>query len=299
MDYINLYTNFLRRFLSIRRPLKVVFDCSNGTTGSILENLFKDNPLVNFVLINRKPDGHFPAHGPDPLVPGAMDELLRVTVEKKADLGAIFDADGDRVVFADDLGRALDADSAAYILMRSFRPPYVFDVSTGWLPKQSASNFAESRVGHTFIKREMAKIGAEFGAERSGHYYFKDFFYGDSGILAAICMMNFVSNGKLSETMDELPKFYRMPETNFEAGDEKEKNKIMQKILDAYKDGAAKISEIDGLSMEFENGRGRFWFNLRPSNTEPKLRLNMEGRDKAALAKEFARIQKLLSSSEV
>jgi len=305
MDYIKEYANFLRKFLKPirqvrgkpKRKLKVIFDCSNGTTGIIIKNLVSSIQNLEAILINDRPDGNFPAHGPNPLAPGAADQLKKEVLKQKADLGVIFDADGDRVFFADNRGRWVDPNEIAYILMQLFKPPYVIGiVSSRRLKKLSGAKSASggrkvfiSRVGHYFFKKLMREKKASLGLEHSGHYYFQNFFYCDSGILAAIEVINFVSGLKtdLAGWLDGLPPYYRSGEINFEVRD---KEKVLKAIEKKYKNSAGKIFKLDGLTLEFNWA----WLNIRASNTEPLLRLNIEATSKKLLNEKLKEIKKLL-----
>lgn len=304
MNYIKLYTNFLEKFLKPLRqaqgrpPLKVVFDCSNGTTGKILGELFRDPSLrsgqPSVFLINKKPDGRFPAHGPNPMLEGAMNDLSKAVLKNKADLGVIFDADGDRVFFVDDRGKEVINDVPIILLAKNFSGPIVLTINVGILARdlleKSGKKILDSRVGHYFIKQVVRKKKINFAAERSGHYYFKKFFYADSGIFAAIQFINSVSGlkEKLSDWIDELPQYYRSGEINFEIHD---KESAMKRVEKYYSESAPKVSRLDGLTMESKE----WWFNLRPSNTENLIRLNFEARDRKVFEKELENFKKLLS----
>ncbi|MEK7149969.1 MAG: hypothetical protein AAB757_03315 [Patescibacteria group bacterium] len=325
-QYQKEYAGFLEKFLvpqpfgklMARKPLKVVFDCSNGAAGPIIERIMnyelrikkKNKSAIRnpqFIIINSKLDGNFPAHGPNPLVKNAMEQIKKSVLKHKADLGVIFDADGDRAFFIDDKGRFVDPDEIAYLLIWSLKPKkIVYDVRTGWLVRRIMNNelriknkkgktilhnskfiIHESRVGHYFIKKLMREKDIGFGCEQSGHYYFKKFFYADSGILAAIEVINAVSKlpYKFSDFIDLLPRYFRSGELNIKMNYElgiKNYEYLLKQIENKYKNRAIKISRIDGLSIEF----GDFWFNIRPSNTEPLARLNVEAIDKKTLAKQ-------------
>src|SRR3989344_3207106 len=190
MDYIKIYVQFLKKFLKPKRKLTVVFDCSNGSTGEILARFIKTYKLTNFKLINQRPDGRFPAHGPDPMKPGAMDDLCQTVRKYKADLGVIFDADGDRVFFVDDRGRPVHSDVVAGLLSKNFNGQAILDVRAGYLAREfivaglprpggGKKKIVNSRVGHYFIKKLMREKKIPFAAEVSGHYYFQDFFFAD------------------------------------------------------------------------------------------------------------------------
>ena len=293
MNYTNLYVNFLKTFLKPKRKLRVVFDCSNGTTGIILKELFRkskaESGKLKVTIINGKSDGNFPAHGPNPLLKGATRQLEKEVKKQKADLGVIFDADGDRVFFTDNRGRWIDPNESAYILTKLFKPPYVVGVVSS--KRIKAEGAIISRVGHYFFKKLMREKNASLGLEHSGHYYFKKFFYCDSGIFAAIQVINFVSGLKtdFASWLDALPKYYRSGEINFEV---KDKEKILEKVERLFKKSAKKIIKMDGLTMEFKD----YWFNLRPSNTENLIRLNVESADKTILNQVLQNLKKLILS---
>lgn len=302
-DCILFYVNFIKNFLKPLRqtqgkPLKVVFDCSNGATGLVLKKLFggpgrAGNKSVKAVFINDKLDGNFPAHGPNPLARGADKELKTAVKKQKADLGVIFDADGDRVFLVDNLGRPVATHEAGFLLTQLFQPLLVASVISSWRIKKLTGENGErkiyiSRVGHYFFKRLMREKKAFLGVEPSGHFYFKKFFYCDSGILAAVEVINFVSGLKtdFASWLNGLSRYYRSGELNFKF---RNKEKVLDKIEKVYRKGASKISKIDGLLMEFDN----WWFNVRSSNTEPLLRLNVEATDYGILKKELKNLKHL------
>lgn len=290
MDYINLYAKFLRKSLEPKRPLRVIMDCSNGTTGLVLEKLLRGNKLIDYKLINANPDGNFPAHGPNPLASGAAVQLEREVKKRRADLGIIFDADGDRVFFVDNRGRLTDAHEIGFALMQMFKPPYVVSTIASWRLKK-VRGAVLSPVGHYFFKNIMRRKKASVGLEHSGHFYFRDFFWCDSGILSAILIMNFVSgleNG-LADWLDALPKYYRSGEINFKVSD---KQIILDKIKKKYAGMVTKTGNSDGLTMEFGNN---FWINVRPSNTENLLRLNVEAKTRKTLETELKKIRKVIT----
>ncbi len=276
-------------------------------------------------LINENPDGNFPGHGPNPWADNATDQLKKEVLRQKADLGIIFDADADRVFFADNRGCLLDPDEAAYMLIWHLKPKRaVADIRTGWLiSKLAISDFplsiSKSKAGHYFIKKIMRQKDADLGVEKSGHYYFRipnlrgGTLYYDDGILAALEMINAVSRlpYSLADFSDLLPKYYRSGEINiriqnskFKSQNHNSKSKILKKVEDRYKNTAAKISHLDGLSMEFESnlygqglgsaGGNSWWFNLRFSNTEPFVRLNMEAENDETLEKEKKKLLLLM-----
>ena len=294
MEYFSIYADFLKAYLKPKRPIKVVMDCSNGTVGLVLESLFADKHWRETVLLNKNPDGNFPAHGPNPLASGAADELARVVVDSKADLGAIFDADGDRVFFVDNLGRKLDPAAAAILLAENFKGGIVLPANVGPFVRKELSRRGHetlnSRVGHYFLKKVMREKDLDFGAEQSGHFYFKKFFGLDSGIFAAIESINSVSGltGKLSDWVDTLSSRWISEETNFLVADKK---KAILELQNRYAAAAVEVSDLDGLSFQFSD----WWFNVRPSNTEDLLRLNLEADNQKLFNLRMKEIADLLS----
>lgn len=286
MDYLNLYADFLKKNLDLKKSLKVIFDCSNGTAGIVLQKL-------KFKIINGKPDGHFPAHGPNPMSGGALEELSKEVVKEKADLGVIFDSDGDRAFFVDDRGRPIRSDVAALFIAQGISGSIVLDLLAGYPLRELLQDrkIFESRVGSYFMKKIMKEKKAKFGAENSGHFYFPvEGTVFDSGILAAIYFMNQLSrlkDQKLSNWIDSLPKYYRSPEINFTIED---KSGMLKIIEERYAKDAKSISHLDGLKMEFAD----HWFCLRPSNTEDLLRLNLEAKNKKTYDKKLTELRQLL-----
>ena len=276
MNYLEKYVGFLRPAFKLKRKLKVIIDCSNGVTGPVLRGLFKHQPLLEAIFLNDQIDGHFPAHGPNPFVPGAQNQLQETVRRVTADLGVIFDGDGDRVFFVDNQGQAIDPHEAAYILMQEFRGPYVLGAISSWRLRQKKTHM--SRVGHYFFKQLMRQKKANLGVEHSGHYYFKKFFYCDSGIFAAIHVLNFVSklDIDLSQWLRKLPAYYRSGEINFTV---KNSDVVLRSFKQKYEPKALAVSTLDGVTIEYSD----WWCNVRPSNTEPLIRLNMEAKSKDVL----------------
>lgn len=290
--FLESYSKFLQKFLKPQKPLKVVFDCSNGMAGLVLKQL-KTGKIKTY-FINEKSDGNFPAHGPNPLNPGAANQLQAAVKKHQADLGIIFDADGDRAFFVDNKGRLIDPDIIARLLVWQLKPKkIVVDVATGWLVKRlkiqnSGFKIIESKVGHYFIKKMMRSENADFGAEQSGHYYFKKFFGLDSGIMAGIEVINAVSGlpYRLSDFIEFLPRYYHQEINIFIK--KAEPVNLLKAVERTYQKEVKKVFRLDGLTMEFSD----WWFNLRFSQTEPLARLNIETKEKSKLQKESNQIKK-------
>lgn len=293
MEYIKKYIDFLSKYLSLESPIKVVFDCSNGTTGRVLKEIVKENNALEAIFINDMEDGTFPAHNPGPLVEGAMDQIMDATRNENADVGAIFDPDGDRVFFVDNEGHRIDPREMFCLIAPSFNPPYAVNVGLGKKTlKWTAPNLdvIETRTGHYFIKQLMKEKDVSFGIEHSGHYYFKDFFYADSGILPMLIVLSEVSKMKkegstLSEWRKSIPRVFSTGELNFKIED---KEAVITKIK-SYFDGE-NIYELDGVTIEGDS----FWLNVRTSNTEPLLRVNLAASSKDVFEKKKVELLKLL-----
>lgn len=284
-DYTEKYVEYLRNFLKVEAKVSAVFDSSNGPTSLVLEPLFKSQTDIKAQIINGKIDGAFPAHGPNPLGKKAMEDLTQAVKKSKADVGIIFDGDGDRVSFTDETGVPIPPPETFLFLSRHFKPTYVIDSMTGQLQlqwMQKDIDVIESKTGRYFMKKVMGERGLEFGGEYSGHYYFKNFFYSSSGIFSAIVMLNEVSalksaGGTLSSWLESLPDIARAILTlNVEDIDT-----AIAKLETHFTSSSYKLSHIDGMTLIGENS----WANIRKSNTEPVLRISLAAQTPSALEK--------------
>jgi phosphomannomutase len=278
MEYIPLYTDFLKKHTHLKRPLSIVVDCSNGATGKILEDLLPKLGLASFEIVNKNPDPEFSAHGPNPLEKGAMDQLSKRVVEKKADFGVAFDADGDRAFFVDEKGMVHPSFVIAALLFTQAKPPFVADELVYQALKSMRmfhdEDLRPSRVGVFFIKQVMKDLQASTGAEFSGHFYFKDFFGADSGIFAMLKVLATLShqNQTLSAFAASLPQHVIKNDSISITG--KDWNKIERTIKEKYE----KLADSGQQSLEIETREGitirtqKGWLNARPSNTEPILK---------------------------
>ncbi len=260
------------------RGLRVVLDAANGMSGLYLP------PVLERLDIDAVPyfldlDGNFPNHEPNPLLPENREFVMSAVRSEGADLGIAFDGDADRCFFIDDTGEFVAGDFltallARHLLARTGPATVVYDLRASWAVRDTvtaAGGTADMhRVGHAFIKRRMREVDAVFAGEVSGHYYFRDFSFADSGLIPALLVMEMVATTgrRLSEMVAEFRERYHISgEINSTVDDAPA---AIQRIRERYADG--RQTEIDGLSVEFDD----WHFNVRSSNTEPLLRLNLE-----------------------
>jgi len=278
------FANFLLKFFDPKsiKPLKIVINPNFGFQGEVIKYVAKKHNLpITFVGLNDKPDGTFPKGRPDPFVPENRPEFLNLVKSERADFGIAWDADGDRVFFATEKGDFIEsyymnALFIAEILEKNHGGKIIYDPRYTWALIDAAKTHGGEaiieKVGHSFIKARMKKEDALFCGESSGHTYFKDFWYADCGMIPALTVMEMVSKKgkKLSELVEPLfNKYFISGEKNTTVSDAKI---VLGKIKEKYAD--AQISEIDGISIEYSDWRA----NIRPSNTEPLFRLNVEGK---------------------
>ena len=260
------------------KPLKVVADTGNGMVGPILQQVYDRLP-VELIGIYLDPDGSLPNHGLDPMQPENRADLERRVIEEGADIGFTFDGDGDRFFIVDDRGHFVPGDfvtalMGCYMLERDPGGKVVYDVRCSWavpdLINQAGGTPLIERVGHSFLKPRIFEEGAVYAGELSGHYYFREFYGADSGIVPSLVMLEMLSKRgvQLSELLAPLEsKYFLSSEINSRVDDPLAKIEALAK---RYGDGA--IERIDGITISFDD----WHFNVRPSNTEPLLRLNLE-----------------------
>jgi phosphomannomutase len=264
--------------VSTIKPLKVVIDAANGMAGTMLPPVLERLPIES-VRCYFEPDGSFPNHEPNPLLPENREFIVRKTLEESADLGVAFDGDGDRCFFVDDTGEFVPGDFvtalfAEGVLEKEPGAKVIYDVrASRAVPDaiEAAGGVAlMNRVGHAFIKARMRKEDAAFAGEVSGHYYFRDFSQADSGVVPFLLMLELISKRgrRLSEILAPLrSRYFITGELNTPVPDVALK---LQELKERYADG--RVSHLDGISVDFDD----WHFNVRPSNTEPLLRLNLE-----------------------
>ena len=261
------------------KPFRVVSDTGNGMAGYFMPALEEKLPWDVSHLFYEL-DGTFPNHVPSPIEEKNRLDCINKVKDTEADFGIVFDGDGDRVFMIDEKGRTLTgtimtAMIAENILQKNPGSTILYNAIVGRIVPEIIKKYRgrseRVRVGHTLIKEAMRRTNAEFCGEHSGHYYFKQNFFADSAIIAALLVAELMSakNKKLSELYDEYDKYKSSEEINFEV---KDKEAVMKKIEQEYKSSAVSVDWLDGVSIWFKG----YWFNVRPSNTEPLLRLNVE-----------------------
>ncbi|HTU14160.1 MAG TPA: phosphomannomutase/phosphoglucomutase [Solirubrobacterales bacterium] len=260
------------------KPLKIVVDGGNGMAGPMVGPILKKLGM-DLVELYFEPNGEFPDHEPNPLLEENRQLIIKTVIDEKADLGIAWDGDSDRCFFIDGDGRFCDGDFICALLARAALESepgglILYDPRSSWavpdIVAAAGGTTDLSRVGHAFFKARMRKENAVFGGEVSGHYYFRDFYCADSGTIPALTILQLLATeGKsLSRLMEEFhSKYFISGEINSEVADQQAK---MDEIEAMHPD--AKITHLDGVSIDYED----WHFNVRPSNTEPLLRLNLE-----------------------
>ncbi len=269
-------------------PLRVVIDAANGMAGAMLPPVLERLPQLDVVRCYFDPDGTFPNHEPNPLLPENREFIITKTRESGADLGVAYDGDADRCFFVDDTGAFIPGDFvtallAEIVLAKNPGGTVLYDVRASWaVPRTIAAaggTALVNRVGHAFIKHRMRKEHAVFAGEVSAHYYFRDFTQADTGVVPFLLMLELISQrgAKLSEILAPFRRQYFITgEINTPVADVPLK---LQEIKEHYGAQGGTISHLDGISVDFDD----WHFNVRPSNTEPLLRLNLEALSEAKM----------------
>ena len=284
--------SFLRSNL---RKRKVVVDASNGMAGQWAPLIFGDVAKVELIGLNMTCDGTF-KHEPNPLIESNLAELKQTVIEQGADVGICFDGDADRLVVVDETGATVACDLltalfAAYFLEKQPGSTIVYDLRSSWVLKEEILKHEgqprRERVGHVFMKKTLKDSKAIFGGELSGHFYYRDNFYADSGMITLAHLLNILSVRKkpLSELVKPLRRYPSSGEMNFEVDD---KEAMVAELTRHYSDG--QMDTLDGVTVQYKD----WWFNCRASNTEPLLRLNVEAKDAAVLEEKVGQLKGLL-----
>jgi phosphomannomutase len=283
-NVLDAYAAHVRSFVdtSSLRPLKVVADTANGMGGYVAPTVFEGLPFEVEYLFQEL-DGTFPNHPADPIQVENLRSLQARVLETGADIGLAFDGDADRVFLVDEKAQPVSGSLTTALLAKGILAKHpgetilhnlICSKSVPEVIRESGGTPVRTRVGHSFIKAVMAETGAVFGGEHSAHYYFRDNYRADSGLIASLIVLEqlSVSGQKLSELLAPLDRWAASGEINSRVDDT---GAVIERIAEQYASGEQ--DRLDGLTVDF----GEWWFNLRPSNTEPLLRLNLEARTRA------------------
>ena len=297
------YIKFLRGFKGDYSNLKIAFDLSNGMATLFAKEIYNTEDAT---FLFDEMDGSFPNHEPNPLVAKNVEPLKKLVSEIKADIGVIYDGDADRVMFVDDKARFVAPDLVIAMMARYFcdergekNPRVLQEIRSSkavgeYLVKNYNAEVHTWRVGRAFAAPKLREIDGLWGGELAGHYYFKDFFYSDSGMLSSIIVLRIVSALKkqgirLSEEIDRLTGYENSGEINFKLEAKKEAMDAVKAYYE-QKETPTKVMDFDGYRLEFP----QWWFNIRPSNTEPYLRFICEATSKELLNEKIEEVKNLL-----
>jgi phosphomannomutase len=272
------------------RRLNIVVDAGNGMAGKMLPPIFEKLPF-DYAPMYFELDGSFPNHPPNPIEPENMKNLQERVKTEGADFGAAFDGDADRVFVVDEKGETISGDILAALVAKNVleKEPgatilysAVCSKALPELIESEGGRTIRTKAGHSIIKPQMREYNAAFGAEHSGHFYFRDNYFADSGIIAMLTVSELVArqDGPISELLAPIDHYVRSGEINLEVEDQEA---TLRKVEEHYAQrDDPKIDHLDGLTVDY----GDWWFNVRPSNTEPLLRLNVEASDRETMERE-------------
>ena len=293
----HVFTYLDPKLLSGEKTIKAAVDASNGMAGTMVPKLFRDIPGVEMIEINFENDkGEF-VHDPNPLVDANLVQTQEAVVQHGCDVGICFDGDADRCMVVDEKGNIVGCDLVTAWLAPKFLHhendggAIVYDLRSSLAVADSVSEAngtpVKSRVGHVFMKQAMAEHDAPFGGELSGHFYFRDNFYADSGAMAFACVLSAVAchEGTMSEQVAPYTTYTQSGEINFENDD---KEGAMNALIDAFPDG--EVERLDGVTVTLPT----WWCNVRASNTEPLLRLNVEAKTKEEVDQRVSAVAAML-----
>jgi phosphomannomutase len=287
--------------LDVMKPLKVVADTANGMGGHVVPGVFAKLPF-DLEILYPELDGTFPNHPADPIQPENLVDLQKRVLETGADIGLAFDGDADRVFLVDEKAQLVSGSLTTAMVAKAMleKKPgstilhnLICSKAVPEVVRENGGTPVKTRVGHSFIKEKMAETGAVFGGEHSGHYYFLDNYRADSGLIAAVVVLELLcrSGRPLSEVRKPFERYAASGEINTTVDDPAA---VIERVRSHYADQGAQLDEMDGLTVDL----GDWWFNLRPSNTEPLLRLNLEAPDAAANAAHVAEVQALMKGTD-
>ncbi|HAZ33879.1 MAG TPA: phosphomannomutase/phosphoglucomutase, partial [Acidimicrobiaceae bacterium] len=299
-DMLDAFVDHVMSFVDVSalKPMRVVADTANGMGGLVVPALFERLPMIELEVMYGELDGTFPNHPADPLQPANQRDLQARVVSGGFDLGLAFDGDADRVFIVDEKGVGLSGSVTTAILavamLRNHPGSTILHnlICSKAVPETISAhggNPVRTRVGHSYIKTEMASRNAVFGGEHSAHYYFADNFKADSGLIASLIMISELarSGSTLSEMRRPYEPYVASGEINTVVDDP---SAVIDRVRDAY--SQCDLDELDGLTVD----SGEWWFNLRPSNTEPLLRLNLEATDVASCDAQVAEVLHIITA---
>jgi phosphomannomutase len=300
-DRLDAYVDHVLGLVDVAkiRPLKIAVDAGNGMAGLTIPQTFKHLPCT-IVPLYFELDGTFPNHEANPLEPENIEKLQQVVLQEQCDLGVAFDGDADRMFLIDERGRFISGDMvttmvAGKMLERDPGAAVVYNLICSRAVPETIVRLGgrpiRSRVGHSYIKATMRAEDAVFGGEHSGHFYFRDNWYADSGMIALLTVLELLSEAHrpLSELLRPLDPYVRSGEINSEVVDP---IVTMQAVEAVYEGMASTIDHLDGVTIQFSD----WWFNVRPSNTQPLLRLNVEADDQETLNRKTKEVLGLIRS---
>jgi len=289
------YKNHILKFLDPKiKKLKIAIDASNGMAGKMVPLIFNDLP-IQIIDLNFEHTGKF-KHEPNPLIEENLKELKKIVKKQKCDFGICFDGDADRMMMVDEKGETTGCDlitalMAPYFLANEPKSTIVYDLRSSWVVVEEILKNGgiprRERVGHAFIKKAMRDSHAIFGGEVSGHFYYRDNFCADSAFITFVHILNIISRAKMhvSKLIKPLRRYYNSGETNFQVDD---KQAQIDALAKKYRDG--QVDYLDGVTVMYKD----WWFNCRPSNTEPLLRLNLEAKTKELFDEKLSDIRDML-----
>ena len=301
-DFKAEYIDFQRKYLKDLSNLKIAIDCSNGMASMLIHDILGDAPTYIYDTL----DGTFPHHEPNPLIEANCADIEALVKRKKADVGVIYDGDADRVMFIDEQGRFISPDliiglMAHYFLEeKGLKGNVLQDIRTSKAVGEYVEKFGSKmnmwRVGRAYAALKLREIDGIYGGELAGHYYFRDFFYSDSGIMASLIVLGIVANLKkqgktFSQAIANIAKYCNSGEINFKI---EKKQEAMNAVRDYFTstEKPTAMFDFDGYRVEFAD----WWFNIRPSNTEPYLRLLAEAKTQQMLDEKLKKIKEIIGT---
>lgn len=298
-DAKSSYLEFFKKYTPDIQRLNIAIDCSNGMSALLIKEILGNTPEYIFDTL----DGTFPNHEPNPLEEENVHALKELVAKKKADIGIIFDGDADRVMFVDEKSQFIPPDLIIGVLSHYFLTKEKGNVLQDIRTSKAVGEYVEKmggkmttwKVGHAYAKIKLREINGIFGGELAGHYYYRDFYYCDSGILTALLVLQVVNDFKqkgirFSEIISRIKTYSNSGEINFRI---ENKQKAMERLKEHFTQSETILNlfDFDGYRLEFKE----WWFNIRPSNTEPYLRLVMEAKSEELLQEKLTIIKQLLN----